>query len=88
MVFSSRCSSRNIIETRLFLGGILRLTMLDARIPARFGMGVPIANLKLVTADDFRQPFPRTRFDDLRHFALLCCGCVEHVIMRRLPKHY
>ena len=31
---------RNIIGTRVFLGGILRLTMLDARISARFVMGV------------------------------------------------
>ena len=30
----------------------------------------------------------RTRFDELRHFVLLSCGCAEHMIMRRLPKHY
>ena len=39
-VFSNRRRLRNIIGTRLFLGGILRLTMLDARISTRFDMGV------------------------------------------------
>ena len=35
-----RCRLRNSIGIRLFLGGIVRLTMLDARISARFGMDV------------------------------------------------
>ena len=39
-VFSSHRRVHNNIGTRVFLGGILRLTMLGARISARFGMGV------------------------------------------------
>ena len=39
-VFSNLRRLRNSIGIRLFLGGIVRLTMLDARISARFGMDV------------------------------------------------
>ena len=39
-LFSNLRRLRNSIGIRVFLGGILRLTMLDARISARFDMGV------------------------------------------------
>ena len=40
ILFSNRRRLRNIVGIRLFLGGILRLTMLDARISTRFDTGV------------------------------------------------
>ena len=55
--------------------------MLDARIPARFGMGVPISLLKMVTVNGFQQPEHTHAIDGLHHFVLLCCGCAEQMIM-------
>ena len=59
----------------------MRLTTLDARIPARFGMGVPISLLKMVTVNGFQQPEHTHATDGLHHFVLLCCGCVEQMTM-------
>ena len=59
----------------------MRLTTLDARIPARFGMGVPISLLKMVTVNGFQQPEHTRAIDELHHFVLLCCGNIEHMIM-------